>query len=620
MIDITKLSRDYNNNPLKAGEYICYNDLYYLYITLNCTKKELSKFFKISISKIEKSLSLVKINKSPELYLQRTRQTNLAKYGTDNLFKDVARMTQARKEKLGVEHALQRVDLLKKSQDTLESHYGVKAPFKSKEILAKKDKTNLERWGTIHPTQNQEIKNKMVETNLKKWGYVSTSLNPKIKKKQQDTLEKHYGVRQSPFASKEIQEKVKQINKQKYGEEIYRKSKDFKDKQKQALNVIGEDGLTGLERRTKTYKENCLKKHGVENYTQVHIANKEFLNEEYVKEHFIKDNFFLLHEFCDFYNVQFSVVDTKYRQMFNITCPNKQYRLQTQAEIYNYIKSIYNGNVEINNRRLIYPLELDIYVPEKKVAIEFDGLLFHSYGKSEYAKYNNTDEDSKEHLNKTLLCEEKGIQLLHIFENEWIDKQKQEIWKSVIKNKLGLIDKKIYARKCEIKPIENKEKEKFLNSNHLQANCPSSINLGLFYNNELVSVMTFGKSRFNKKYKYELLRFCNKINSIVVGSASKLLKHFIKQYGKNIISYANRRWSNGKLYKKLGFIFLINTEANYFYFKPNENILYSRIKFQKHKLNKILEKYNKELSETQNMYNNGYRKIFDCGNQVYILN
>lgn len=620
MIDITKLSRDYNNNPLKAGEYICYNDLYYLYITLNCTKKELSKFFKISISKIEKSLSLVKINKSPELYLQRTRQTNLEKYGTDNLFKDVARMTQARKEKLGVEYALQRKDLLKKSQDTLESHYGVRTTFKSKEILTKKDKTNLERWGTIHPTQNQVVKDRMAETNLKKWGYVSTSLNPEIKKKQQDTLEKHYGIRQSPFASKEIQEKAKQTNKQKYGEEVYRKSQDFKDKQKQALSIVGKDGLTGLERRTKTYKENCLKKHGVENYTQVHIANKEFLNEEYVKEHFIKDNFFLLHEFCDFYNVQFSVVDTKYRQMFNITCPNKQYRLQTQTEIYNYIKSIYNGNVEINNRKLIYPLELDIYVPEKKVAIEFDGLLFHSYGKSEYAKYNNTDEDSKEHLNKTLLCEEKGIQLLHIFENEWIDKQKQEIWKSVIKNKLGLIDKKIYARKCEIKPIENKEKEKFLNSNHLQGSCPSSINLGLFYNNELVSVMTFGKSRFNKKYKYELLRFCNKINSVVVGSASKLLKHFIEQYGKSIISYANRRWSNGNLYKKLGFIFLINTEANYFYFKPNENILYSRIKFQKHKLNKILEKYNKELTEAQNMYNNGYRKIFDCGNQVYILN
>lgn len=546
-------------------------------------------------------------------------KTNLKKYGTDNLFKDVARMTQARKEKLGVEHALQRADLLKKSQDTLEKHYGVRATFKSQEILAKKDKTNLEKWGTIHPTQNQVVKDKMTETNLKKWGFVSASLNPEIKKKQQDTLEKNYGVRVSPFASKEIQEKARQTNKQKYGEEIYRKSQDFKDKQKQALNTVGEDGLTGIERRTQKYKENCLLKHGVENYTQVHIKNKDLLSEEYVKANFIKDNVFLLHEFCEFYNVQFSVVDVKYRKMFNIDVPNKQYRLQTQTDIYNYVKSIYNGKVEINNRKIIQPLELDIYVPEKKIAIEFDGLLYHSYGKSEYAIYNNLEENKKEHLTKTELCEKQGIQLFHIFENEWIDINKRNIWKSVIKNKLGLITNKIYARKCEIKKIDDLAKKNFLNDNHLQGNCSSSINLGLFYNNELVSIMTFGKSRFSDEYKYELLRFCNKINTIVVGSASKLLKHFIKQYGKNIISYANRRWSIGSLYEKIGFIFFINREPNYFYFKTNENILYSRIKFQKHKLKKLLAIYNEDLTETENMYNNGYRKIFDCGNKVYIL-
>lgn len=117
-------------------------------------------------------------------------KTNLEKYGTDNLFKDVARMTQARKEKLGVEHALQRKDLLKKSQDTLESHYGVRATFKSKEILAKKDKTNLERWGTIYPIQNKEIKNKIIKHNIEKWGYKTTALNPIVKAKQIATLKR----------------------------------------------------------------------------------------------------------------------------------------------------------------------------------------------------------------------------------------------------------------------------------------------------------------------------------------------------------------------------------------------------------------------------------------------
>ena len=256
-------------------------------------------------------------------------KTNIEKYGTDNLFKDVARMAQARKDKLGVEHALQRADLLKKSQDTLERHYGVRTTFKSKEIIAKKDRTNLERYGTVYPTQNQGIKDKIAKTNIARWGYVSASLNSEIKKKQQETLEKHYGVK-TPFASRIIQKKARQTNKERYGEEVYRKSQDFKEKQRRALNLVGEDGLTGIKRRVKKYKENCKLKHGVENYSQAHITNKEFLTEEYVKEHFIKDGQFLLHEFCDFFNMQFSIVDAKYRKLLNITVPNKQYRLHSE--------------------------------------------------------------------------------------------------------------------------------------------------------------------------------------------------------------------------------------------------------------------------------------------------
>ena len=131
--------------------------------------------------------------------------------------------------------------------------------------------------------------------------------------------------------------------------------------------------------------------------------------------------------------------------------------------------------------------------------------------------------------------------------------------------------------------------------------------------------MSFSKSRFNKNIEWELLRFCTKINTQVIGAASKLLSYFIKNFNPNsIISYANRRWSNGKLYEKLNFKYIGATKPNYFYFIPNENILYSRVKFQKHKLKDILPVYDYSLSETINMYNNGYRKIYDCGNLKYI--
>jgi hypothetical protein len=195
---------------------------------------------------------------------------------------------------------------------------------------------------------------------------------------------------------------------------------------------------------------------------------------------------------------------------------------------------------------------------------------------------------------------------------------KEVIWKSVIKSKLGL-NERIFARKCMIKQVDNDIKTDFLINNHLQGNCSSSINIGLYYNNELVSLMTFGKSRYNKAYEYELIRYCNKCDLNVIGGASKLLAHFVKYYTpKSIISYANRRWSDGNMYKKLGFDLNSISLPNYFYFNKSECNLHSRLKFQKHKLQSLLSNYDESLSETENMYNNEYRKIYDCGNYVFI--
>ena len=166
-----------------------------------------------------------------------------------------------------------------------------------------------------------------------------------------------------------------------------------------------------------------------------------------------------------------------------------------EKEVIEFVKSIYNGVIINNNRKIIAPYELDIYLPEKKLAIEFDGLFWHN---------DKSGKDKNYHLDKTEKCEKQGIQLIHIFEDEWIEKQ--IIVKSIIKSKIGIYDKKIYARKCQIKEIAIKDKNDFLRMNHLQGEDHSQIKLGLFYENELVSVMTFGKPRFNKKYDFEYMK------------------------------------------------------------------------------------------------------------------
>ncbi len=276
-----------------------------------------------------------------------------------------------------------------------------------------------------------------------------------------------------------------------------------------------------------------------------------------------------------------------------------------EKEVVNFVKSL-NVIIVENTRKIINPYELDIYIPEHNLAIEFNGLYWHSELQGKGSDY---------HLMKTELCEEKGIQLLHIFESEWLNKK--DIVKSIIKAKLGLT-KHIYARKCEIKEVNKDDTSEFLINNHLQGKNPSKVSCGLYYENILVALMTFGKSRFDKNIEWELIRFANKKDISVVGGASKLLKYFNNKYQvKSLITYADRRYSNGNLYEQLGFKFSHCSKPNYFYFLKNDYELYSRQKFQKHKLSKLLSSFNPNLTEWENMKANKYNKIWDCGNVVY---
>ena len=276
----------------------------------------------------------------------------------------------------------------------------------------------------------------------------------------------------------------------------------------------------------------------------------------------------------------------------------------------------------------IDPFEIDILVQakDKTIGIEYNSQMFHSFGKHQYKIFDNFNEFKNlkhKDYEKYKLGVQNGIQILNIFSSEWLNESKQKIWKSIIKSKLNCVKNKIYARNCVLKEVPRNEAQEFLEKNHLQGYVNSSIRLGLYYNGKLVSLMTFGKPRRNRwkgQNNYELLRFCSLTDYLVIGAASKLLKHFEKHYKPNLlVSYANCRWSDGNLYERLGFEFLYNTKPNYFYFKPNDsNELLSREKFQKYKLKTMLENFDKNLTEIENMINNGYRIIFDYGNKVYV--
>lgn len=286
-------------------------------------------------------------------------------------------------------------------------------------------------------------------------------------------------------------------------------------------------------------------------------------------------------------------------------CPKCGHTISKQEdEIIDFLKTLGIDNIEYSNKSILSNgQEIDIYLPDYKIGIEFDGILWHSekYGK-----------DKNYHINKTNECRNKDIRLIHIFDDEW--NNKKDIWKSMLKNLFHKTDNTIYARKCTLGVVDAKTAIKFLNDNHLQGSCQSSVKLGLYYKDELVSLMTFGKSRHfvgNGKYQWELLRFASKINTDVIGAASKLLKYFIKTYNpENIVTFADRRWSNGNLYFKLGFNLYNVSEPNYFYLKDRKR--WNRFSFRK---SELIRKYNcpNNISEHEFCLSQGWYRVYDCG-------
>jgi len=263
-----------------------------------------------------------------------------------------------------------------------------------------------------------------------------------------------------------------------------------------------------------------------------------------------------------------------------------------EKEFSDFIKSIYTGDI-INNYR--DGQEIDIYLPELKIGFEFNGLYWHC----------DKFKDRWFHINKTNYFKEKEIRILHIWEDDW-DKNR-EIIKSQICNLLMVSSNKIFARKCVVKDItDTKISKKFLNDNHLQGNVRSSIKIGLFNEDKLVSIMTFDHFEGRKRMEineWNLSRFCNKLNTNVIGGASKLLKYFTRNYKPSrIISYADKDWSIGNLYENLGFNLVSDSKPDYKY--VINGVRSHKSKFRKSRTN---------ISESKLRIN----KIWDCGKLKY---
>lgn len=285
-------------------------------------------------------------------------------------------------------------------------------------------------------------------------------------------------------------------------------------------------------------------------------------------------------------------------------CANAQTTSCGEKEIQSFLLSV---DPSLNIRKTkIDKLEIDLFLPDYQVGIEYHGLYWH----------NELYVGRSRHVKKADMAFKNKIKLIQIFENEW--QEKQEIVKSRILSAIGK-NQKIMARKTKVVPLDVGQKANFLNQNHIQGSDKSStVLLGLEYENELVACMTFGASRFGSKYAWELIRYANKIGVNVIGGAGKLLKHFKQNHKGSIVSYADRRWSNGDLYQKLGFKLDCVTTPGYFYYNIKTKEILQRMKCQKHKLIN-LPGYNPALSEKEIMLRNNFIRVWDAGHLRFVL-
>jgi hypothetical protein len=445
---------------------------------------------------------------------------------------------------------------------------------------------------------------KRKKTCLKKYGNEIAIMSDQVRKKYKDTLFEKYGTISSPFENEEIKNKANETNIKKYGDKYASKNKDIADKISKSLKgrILPRNNFIDIKwEKLLVYQEET---------GMVPLFNKEFLIENKLNWEF--GNKFLFQ--C---NKCLSITEVGLGGGYLPCCHKcsnfRGYSL-IEEELIVFLKQHIDIDISNLNRRDILPsrLELDIYLPDFNIAIEVNGVYWHSESMGKYRDY---------HLHKTIKCNEKNLELIHIFDFEWL--KKKEIIKSMLLNKLGKTPNRIYARKCEIREIsETHIVKEFLIFNHIQGYTHASVNLGLYYNNELVACMTFGKNRFKKQSnEWEMVRFCNKLNTNIIGGASRLFKYFNKNLNSNklnIISFSDRRFFNGGLYKQLGFDFDKFTKPSYFYWK-NERV-YNRMSYQKHKLHKLLEIFDNNKTEYQNMLDNKFIRIWDCGNSKWTYN
>lgn len=523
-----------------------------------------------------------------EAYIEKAVATNRERYGTD--------------------WARQNPEIQEKAENTLFKHFGVYYPAQSEEIKAKTVANYRARTGYDYPAQNPEVAEKTRNTNRDRYGYDNVFASPVIRNKSKDTMKLRYGV-DSPQKSEKIREKTRHTNVDRYG---YANPVQSPKVQAKIANTMRDRYGVNHYNESWDYRKSIMSDPTKVEDWKAFLENPE----SYISAHFDhKPNY---RELENALGVNESTIGLHLARQHK---PDLVQYTSSYAEndLLELLRSISPSmEIEVHNRSIITPYEIDVYLPEFKFGIELNPTSTHN---SSVAAFGNKITPPSYHRMKTDMCERQGVFLFHIFGYEW--SHKRNIIASMIRNLTNNNLVKIYARKCEFRQVPGKEAFEFLQANHRQGGVHSKIRYGLYYDGELVSLMTFGKMRNtlgigNEDLSdcWELVRFCNKLNTTVIGGASRLFKHFIDDYKPTRVrSFSDRAHTRGGLYATLGFTKVNQNKESYVWVNLADNKAYSRIVAQKHNLKQFFKDDTLDLSKTEReiMESHGYAQVYDSG-------
>lgn len=513
---------------------------------------------------------------------EKTVQTNRERYGAEHYLKteegkNVYKQKLEEKYGEGVSSTLQLAQVKEQIKQTVLNRYGVDHNSKIPEVQEKRVLSRIENHGMYW---NAEMQEKAESTSMSRYGVPHYARSHEGRIRMSRVLAEKYGEDiKSTLQLTHVKERIKQTNLEKYGVEHLSQSEEFREKR----------------------KEQNIEKYGVPYHSQSHLSpeNVEIFNDDekfaeiYQKYSTIKEISGVL-----------GYTESPIRQRASLLgLERKLYPgISEEEHLLGEFLSKYTTVIR-NTRSVIPPMEIDIFLPEHNIGIEYNGVYWHSL------KFL----DKNYHLNKTNQALVKGIRLIHIFSDDMYTNP--DIVHSRLLSMIGK-STRISARECEIREIDYHTYSDFFETTHIQGNIKADICYGLFLQDELISAMSLGKPRFAKKFQWELLRFSSKLNTIVQGGASRLFKKFLSVHDpESVISYANRSWGEGGVYQHMGFALSGYTPPNYSYLISG--IRRGRYQYQKHLLKEKLKDYNSELTEEQNMLNNGYYRIYDSGNTVW---